>query len=111
VQDRFQNLLALDPSIAVAIDRFAEQGAVRIMTFHKSKGLEFDSVIVVAVETECFFGAVEDARAEFFVAISRAKRRLALTTAAWRPRPSGAPANWREARTPFAEFLSYANTL
>lgn len=110
VRDRFRELLALDPSIAVAIHRFAEEGAVRIMTIHKSKGLEFDSVIVVAVETECYFGAVEDARAEFFVAISRAKRRLVLTTAARRPRPSGAPGNWREVRTPFAEFLSYANT-
>ena len=110
VRDRFRELLALDPSIAVAIERFAEQGAVRIMTIHKSKGLEFDSVIVVAVETECFFGAAEDARAEFFVAISRAKRRLVLTTADRRPRPSGAPGNWREVRNPFAEFLSYANT-
>jgi superfamily I DNA/RNA helicase len=110
VIDRFRDLLVLDPSIAVAIERFAERGAVRIMTIHKSKGLEFDSVIVVAVETECYFGSTNEARAEFFVAISRAKRRLVLTTAARRPRPLGAPGNWREARTPFAEFLTYANT-
>ena len=110
VKDRFRDLLAIDPSIGVAIERFAEQGAVRIMTIHKSKGLEFDSVIVVAVETECYFGAPEDARAEFFVAISRAKRRLVLTTAARRPRPAGAPGNWREVRTPIAEFLTYAAT-
>lgn len=30
--------------------------AVRILTIHKSKGLEFDSTIIMAVENEIFLG-------------------------------------------------------
>jgi ATP-dependent exoDNAse (exonuclease V) beta subunit len=43
-----------------ALKRFSGEEAVRILTIHKSKGLEFDSVIMMAVEKETFFGKIED---------------------------------------------------
>jgi superfamily I DNA/RNA helicase len=44
------------------------------MTIHNSKGLEFDSVIMLGVEKEAFFGKIADERAAYFVGISRAFR-------------------------------------
>lgn len=92
---------------AGALARFSEDRAVRLMTIHKSKGLEFDTVIVLGVEKEAFWGDAEEERSGFFVAISRAKRRLVLTRASRRDKPEGANAYWKIARTPHAEFLSY----
>ncbi len=79
------------------------------MTIHKSKGLEFDTVIVLGVEKEAFWGEEEAERSGFFVAISRAKRRLVLTTAGRRDKPEGANHYWRTGRTPHTEFLGYAS--
>ena len=93
VIDRLVELMSdgLDP--IEALDRFAEERAVRVMTIHKSKGLEFDSVAVVGVEKETFWGEIEDESAAFFVAISRAKSNLLLTHTRLRPRPHNAR-NW-----------------
>jgi superfamily I DNA/RNA helicase len=55
-----------------ALNGFAEERAARLMTIHKSHGLEFEAVAVVGVEDETFWGKAEDERAAFFVAISRA---------------------------------------
>jgi superfamily I DNA/RNA helicase len=87
---------------------FSEDTAVRILTIHKSKGLEFDTVILLGVENETFWGNLIDERSVFFVAISRAKRRLFLSTAGKRSRPSQFPGRWNEIRSPQCEFLSYA---
>jgi superfamily I DNA/RNA helicase len=93
-----------------ALGNFSEDSAVRIMTIHKSKGLEFDSVIILGVEEEAFFGKVVDERAAFFVAISRAKRQLKLTWSKVRETPTGKPYRWKTNRTPQAEFLGYASS-
>jgi superfamily I DNA/RNA helicase len=77
------------------------------MSIHKSKGLEFEAVAVMAVENEMFWGKPEDERASFFVAISRAKDRLLLTHVKARSRPSGV-SYWRCDRTAHEEFLGYA---
>ena len=77
------------------------------MSIHKSKGLEFDAVAIVAVEHEMYFGKPGDARATFFVGISRAKQELLLTHAGNRSRPLGAR-RWSTQRTPHQEFLGYA---
>lgn len=104
---RIEELLKLEPDFPKALERFSDDQAVRILTIHKSKGLEFDSVIIMAVENEIFFGNQEESRCAYFVGISRAKRRLVLTHADQRERPSGAN-NWRINRTPQAEYFSYA---
>lgn len=54
------------------------------MTIHKAKGLEFENVIVLAVEEEMYWGDDGDERSAYFVAISRAKQRLWLTHCAHR---------------------------
>jgi superfamily I DNA/RNA helicase len=84
---------------------------VRIMTIHKSKGLEFDTVVLLAVEEQAFWGKTADERSAFFVGISRAKRRLKLTWAAQRAVPSGKPWRWATVRTPQKEFIGYCDGL
>ena len=60
------------------------------MLIHKSKGLEFDTVAVLGVERESFFGNQDEQRSAYFVAISRAKRRLVLSVSNRREWPEGA---------------------
>ncbi len=105
--ERIDELLRLDADPARALSRFSEDSAVRIMTIHKSKGLEFDTVVMLGVERQTFWGDAAAERSAYFVGISRAKRRLWLTVARRRDRPEGAR-RWDELRTPHAEFLGYA---
>lgn len=68
-----------------------EQDAVKLMTVHASKGLEFDTVIVAGLNQGVFpskRGDIEEERRLFYVAVTRAKNRLILT---W---PERAP-DWR----------------
>lgn len=86
-----------------------DDGAVRILTVHKAKGLEFDTVVVLGVEHQTYWGDEEDARATFFVAVSRAKRHLVLTVAKSRAKPPGA-SRWDPSRTRHSEYLGYVDT-
>lgn len=106
--DRIVKLLQLDDDPVQALSRFSEDSAVRIMTIHKSKGLEFDTVVVLGVEKQTFWGKDIEERSAFFVGISRAKRRLWLTVAGYREKPEGLMRRWDEERCPHQEFLSYA---
>jgi superfamily I DNA/RNA helicase len=110
VHFRLQELLNAGLSISETLARFSEDGAVRIMTVHKSKGLEFHTVIALGIESEMFFGSSDRTRPTFFVQISRAKERLVLTCAAHRPRPEGYSGNWEENRTSKSEFIAYGRT-
>lgn len=105
---RIDELLKLEPGLPIALKRFSDDQAVRILTIHKSKGLEFDSVIILAVENEIFFGNQDENRCAYFVGISRAKRRLILTHADQRERPAGHTKRWDEQRTAQTEYLGYA---
>lgn len=63
-------------------------GFVPIMTMHKSKGLEYDTVVFVGLEDGALFSFKDEAEEEtcgFFVALSRAKRRAIFTFAGVRP--------------------------
>ncbi|WOF76894.1 MULTISPECIES: UvrD-helicase domain-containing protein [Stutzerimonas] len=104
---RIEELLNLEPDLPKALERFSDDQAVRILTIHKSKGLEFDSVIIMAVEDEIFFGNQAENRCAYFVGVSRAKKRLVLTHADHRERPAGAK-RWEEQRSPKAEYFEYA---
>ena len=103
----FEEQLNKDGDPVAAIERVSEEEAVRILTIHKSKGLEFEKVVVFGVESELCWG--DDRRSEFFVAISRAKNELVLTHTQRRPRPVGVLSRWTEQRHPMQEFLDYAN--
>ena len=99
--------LAVDGDPVEALKRLSDLDAVRILTIHKCKGLEFEKVVVLGVEEEFFWG--DAATSEFFVAISRAKDELVLTHADFRVRPTTPVKHWRENRTAHAEFLAYAD--
>lgn len=101
-------LLKLEPDLPKALARFSDDQAVRLLTIHKSKGLEFDSVIVIGVENQTFWGEEDAKRCAYFVGISRAKRRLVLTFCERRDTPPSNPRRWQENRTPHGEFLGYA---
>jgi ATP-dependent exoDNAse (exonuclease V) beta subunit len=90
-----------------AISSFSGDQALRIMSIHKSKGLEFDTVVVLGVENETFWGDDDAERSAFFVGISRAKRGLTLTVCNRRDKPTGA-SRWNANRTVHAEFVGYA---
>ena len=106
----FKQELDKDDNPVAAIVRLSEEDAVRILTIHMSKGLEFEKVVVYGVEGEFFWGGrIKDYQSEFFVAISRAKNELVLTYTDQRPRPKGAPPGWKERRRPMQELLKYAN--
>lgn len=100
-------LLSGGGDAAAALASFSGDRAVRIMSIHKSKGLEFDTVVVLGVEKQTFWGEAEAERSAYFVGISRAKRRLILTVCEHREPPDGAK-YWKVARTEHDEFVGYA---
>lgn len=106
--DAFAEALTITDDPLGAIRRLTDTDAIRVLTIHKCKGLEFQHVIVLGVEHETFWNSPDEAKAEYFVAISRAKSRLTLTHTAFRSRPAEATRRWDEQRTAHADFLDYA---
>lgn len=106
--DSFEQSLTATADPAAAIRSLSDIDAVRVLTIHKCKGLEFDHVIVIGVERETFFGGAEAMASEYFVSISRAKTRLTLTHCKQRARPVGHSGKWNTVRTPQQQYLGYA---
>ncbi|WP_216699458.1 UvrD-helicase domain-containing protein [Actinotalea ferrariae] len=106
----FERELAVDDDPRKALRRLSEEDAVRLLTIHKCKGLEFEKVIVLGVEEELFWGEGQAPTSEFFVAVSRAKEHLVLTHANRRRRPATAVRRWDVRRTPHREFLAFCDT-
>lgn len=106
---RIAELLKTAAGVPEALAAFSADRAVRIMSIHKSKGLEFDTVVVMGVEQQTFWGKITEERSAYFVAISRAKSRLVLTICERRDRPKGA-SRWDVQRTSHDEFVGYAKT-
>lgn len=104
---RIEELLQIEPDLSKALERFVDDQAVRILTIHKSKGLEFDSVIILGVENQTFWGKPDAERCAFFVGVSRAKKRLVLTVSEYRETPPSNPYRWQEDRTQHNEFIGY----
>ncbi|KQO65205.1 UvrD-helicase domain-containing protein [Curtobacterium sp. Leaf261] len=105
----FKRELTFDGDPIAALDRLSEEDSIRILTVYKCKGLEFEKVVVFGVEPQFFWGDDNDVKSEFFVAISRAKDELVLTTARRRTKPYGANAYWREDSPPYNALLKYAD--
>lgn len=65
-----------------ALNDFIGENTIPVMTIHKSKGLEYNTVIFIGLEDAAFWNFLsqseEDKRA-FFVAFSRAKERVVFT--------------------------------
>lgn len=71
-----------------AIDNFEGKNSIPIMTIHKSKGLEYDTIFFVGLEDSAFWNfknQPNEDRCAFFVALSRAKRRIDFTFSSNRP--------------------------
>lgn len=65
-----------------AVSGFLGIDSIPIMTIHKSKGLEYDTVIFIGLEDSAFWNfstQTEEDTCSFFVALSRAKRRVIFT--------------------------------
>ena len=60
------------------IERFEGRGSIPLMTVHKFKGLEYDTVLFMGLDDRMWWSHVrgnEEGVATFFVALSRAKQR------------------------------------
>lgn len=72
---------------STALDAYEGVHAVPLMTIHKSKGLEYHSVIFVGLDDGAWWNFANDqieATAGFFVAFTRAKQRVVFTYCARR---------------------------
>ncbi|MGG3119190.1 ATP-dependent helicase [Priestia megaterium] len=70
-----------------ALAMFKGEKSMPIMTIHKSKGLEYDTVIFIGVEDGAFWNfrnQSEEDKKSLFVAMSRAKKRMIFTYTDWR---------------------------
>jgi DNA helicase-2/ATP-dependent DNA helicase PcrA len=77
-----------------ALDELEGTNAVPIMTIHKSKGLEYQTVVFVGFEDSAFWNFHKKPTEEtctFFVAFSRAKNRVVFTFCEHRAKPADAP--------------------
>jgi len=75
------------PAAIEAIEDFLGNNSIPIMTIHKSKGLEYDTVIFLGLEDDAFWNFKNQTDADlcaFFVAFSRAKRQVIFTFSASR---------------------------
>ena len=66
------------------VDNFLGVDQVRLMTIHKSKGLEAHTVVFLSLQDESFYyrANVEEEKLAFFVAVSRAEERVFFTKTA-----------------------------
>lgn len=78
-----------------ALDEFSGKNQVPLMTIHKSKGLEYHTVIFLGLDSQSWWSLKSSDPEElnaFFVAITRAKQRAFFTSA----RENGKPNMWIE---------------
>lgn len=106
--EAFTNELTLHGEPHTALSSAAGMDFVSLSTIHKSKGLEFEKVIIMGVEREAFWGDYSEVLSTFFVGISRAKNELILTHTRQRSRPEKPVKSWRVRRTPHKELLNFA---
>ena len=105
---KIQELLEKESDLIKVLKSFLDDQAIRIMTIHKSKGLEFHSVIMLAVENETFWGKKDAERCAFFVGVSRAKQRLLITYSKERQKPEDVEEwKWKACRNKHAEYWGY----
>lgn len=75
---------------SMTLDHFEGKTSVPIMTIHKSKGLEYHTVVFIGLEDSALWGFRSNRREEtcaFFVAFSRAKQRVLFTVCKTRLEP------------------------
>lgn len=73
--DFYRECATHEPSWQTFIDNAEGRDVVRIMTIHKSKGLEYHTVIFTEFNDDAFWNNPDDVNV-FFVALSRARERI-----------------------------------
>ncbi len=84
------------------LDILEGKDSVPIMTTHKSKGLEYHTIVFVGLEDSALWGfqnGEDEETRGFFVAFSRAKYRVIFTFSKRRPRPGRTQAEAQSRRT------------
>ncbi|RKR84095.1 superfamily I DNA/RNA helicase [Mucilaginibacter gracilis] len=82
----------LTGTIIGALDQLVGNDTIPVMTVHKSKGLEYHTVIFIGLEDGAFWKFQENPNEDkctFFVALSRAKERVVFTFSKQRPNQYG----------------------
>jgi len=90
----FSSRLAKSKNWIAAAEDLLGKDAITIMTVHKSKGLEYHTVIFVGLEDSALWGfgaAAQEETCNFFVAFSRAIQRVVFTFCERRQRNLGGP--------------------
>jgi len=85
--------------------QLSDDQSIRILTVHKSKGLEFDTVVLLGVEDQAYLGQGSP-RGSAYVFRRCVKGRKTVTTAKHRDNLLN-PSTWRPQRNPHEEFLDY----
>ncbi|THG81558.1 ATP-dependent helicase [Pseudomonas sp. A-1] len=70
------------PSWTACLDAFEGLAQIPLMTVHKSKGLEYDTIVFVGLDDQAWWAhrpGNQEGLATFFVALSRAKQRAIFT--------------------------------
>jgi DNA helicase II / ATP-dependent DNA helicase PcrA len=99
------------PDWPSTLDAFLGLDCVPIMSIHKSKGLEYHSVILLGLEDYPFRGITSGDGEEdcnFFVAFSRAKKRVIFTSTDVRTTPYGQKRQGRDNVVKFYQLLESA---
>jgi len=91
IADQLEGRLATQ-DLLTALNDLEGLGSIPIMTMHKSKGLEYHSVVFIGLEDSALWGFAKEPLEEtcgFFVALSRAKERVWFTFSKTRPDRKG----------------------
>jgi len=78
----FGNSCQLCPGWNQALDDFEGIDSIPILTIHKSKGLEYDTIVFIGLDDQAWWSfptQPEESKSAFFVAFSRAKQRVIFT--------------------------------
>lgn len=82
VENEFVNYYNITNDIVSAIDLLVGKDTIPVMTIHKSKGLEYHTVVFIGLEDGAFWSferQPDEDKCAFFVALSRAKERIVFT--------------------------------
>lgn len=82
LQDEFINSYHTTNNMVLALDMLIGKDTIPVMTIHKSKGLEYHTVIFIGLEDGAFWSferQPDEDKCAFFVALSRAKERVIFT--------------------------------
>lgn len=82
LSESLEKYIVESENIYEAVQKLLGKDSIPIMTIHKSKGLEYNSIIFVGLEDGAFWSfknQADEDKCAFFVALSRAEERVAFT--------------------------------